>query len=281
MPHDRILTLEDLSRIVGVIISLGINRVRITGGEPLVRKGVTDFVRSVSNYGINDLSMTTNAVQLKKFVNELHEAGLKRVNISLVSLSPIRYEELTRGSRLEDTLQGIDAALEVGLVVKLNTVVLAGFTESEVDTFISYIWDRPITLRFIEFMPLCGSGWSKKMFLPNTQLQKHISLRYGIEPSAKEGVAEVYTLPGSRAKVGFISPITHPFCPECNRIRLKCDGTLLACLFSEKGMSLFKTLRSGASDEEIAHITRKAIYSKPKEYNIHISRSARIRSVGG
>ena len=244
VPHDQILTFDDILRFVRVAAQMGVRRVRLTGGEPLVRKGVVDLVRDLHRIeGIRDISLTTNGILLAKFVSDLAAAGLSRVNISMDTLDPLQYAEITRGGNLGDVLKGIDAALEAGInPVKVNAVAVRSLNQDYL-AFARMSIDRPLHMRFIEYMPVgdssgsCGHGWGEQDVISCEEIRAHIDeaaaqeglpLLVPVEGSSRPeggGPARYWEFPGAKGTVGFISPLSRHFCSECNRLRL----TVPAC----------------------------------------------------
>lgn len=244
--HDEILRFEEILDFVKAVTPLGISKVRITGGEPLVRKGIVNFISKLSNIPeIQDLSMTTNASLLAPMTGALKHAGLKRVNISLDSLKEEKFRWITRRGKLDDVFQGIDAAIREGLTpVKVNCVVTRGFNDDEINDFVNLTKEYPIYIRFIELMPLGGSGWSKGHFMVADEIKFLIKEELiPIEVSVGAGPARYFKVPGALGGVGFITPISRHFCDNCNRVRLTADGKLKPCLESDIEIDVKKALR--------------------------------------
>jgi GTP 3',8-cyclase len=234
--HDEILTYEELSGFARVAATCGISKVRITGGEPLVRFGCTDFVAMLARTsGIEDISLTTNGVLLPKFAEALREAGLHRVNISLDSLDEARFAEITRGGRLDDALAGLDAAFAVGFApVKVNTLLLEGI-EDELAGFVDLTREREVHVRFIEFMPLDRRLGGGGRLVPAPQVLQRLRELYDLVPHEGpfgHGPAQYWQVPGALGTIGFIAGVSEHFCESCNRLRLTADGRLRTCLFS-------------------------------------------------
>ena len=275
MRHADLLTFEETLRVVTLMVGLGINKVRLTGGEPLVRKNADRLVGMLSGIdGIEDLAMTTNAVFLDRYARPLVEAGLKRVNISLDTLDPARFKELTCGGELDDVLKGIDAAVEAGLVpIKLNTVVMRGFNDDELPAIIDYAAKRHFTVRFIEFMPMSnGLDWEKSYLSIEDILKRpEIIERLEIASTLKQlNTASLYIpLKDGKGEVGFITPMSKRFCDICNRLRLTADGRVRSCLPTDKDVDIKEALRSGATDDELIGLIHRAVLLKPEvgEYN--------------
>ncbi len=264
--HEGILSYEALCEIVEEAAKMGIEKVRITGGEPLVRKGIVDFVRRVKSIpGISTLSMTTNAILLARYADELADAGLDRVNISLDSLHPMRYEAMTRGGHLEDALNGIEAAKKAGLTpVKINTVLIKGFNDDEIDRFIAFSRDG-VEVRFIELMPIGeAASWSVDRFLSGKAL---LDGREDLvaSDSVGDGPARYYEKKDGTGRVGLIDPISDHFCATCNRIRLTADGRLKPCLHDNREINIAKAV---GDIEEIRWSLARAILDKPERHLI-------------
>lgn len=263
--HDDILRYEELFEIIRVARSLGIGRFRITGGEPLVRRGLTGFLRGLSERGV-DYSITTNGLLLGRFARELAEAGLRRVNVGLDSLRPERFERITLREGLGDILRGIDSARAAGIgKVKINVVVMKGVNDDEVDAFIGWARRENLDIRFIEFMPVYGEDlfFSLKPFIESFRA------RADVEPAREEGSgpAKSFRFTDGTSKVGFILPRTEPFCAGCNRMRLTAVGTLLPCLFSRDVLDIRGPLRRG---EPIDPVIIGAVAAKPRCHSLRM-----------
>lgn len=264
--HSDILRFEEMVEFVRAVAPLGITRIRVTGGEPLVRKGIPSFIRELRNInGIRDISITTNGSLLAPIAADLKDAGLDRVNISLDTLKPERFRKITRCGRLSDVLRGIECALETGLVpVKLNCVMVRGFNDDEIGDFIELTRSYPIYIRFIELMPLGEKGWSQGKYISAEEIKSSIKER--LMPTgapAGAGPAVYYRVPGAVGAVGFITPISRHFCDACNRVRLTADGKLKPCLESDLEIDIKKALREKKGEEELRSLFREAIMKKP------------------
>jgi len=273
MAHSDILSYEEIYTVVKAAAEMGINKVRLTGGEPLVRAGLSDLLRLLTSIDtIDDISLTTNGTRLAQYAIELKEAGLHRVNVSLDSLKPEMFNKITRCGNLEDTLEGIEAAKTAGLTpVKINMVVMAGINDDELTDFASKTVNDGWHVRFIELMPLNGDDSSHIKLVPASEMRKRIETMGKLEPSEVDvgnGPAKYYRLPGATGTIGFITPITEHFCYRCNRLRLTADGKLRPCLLSEEEIDLKEPLRSGASALELKKLIEKAIASKPKGHRL-------------
>jgi cyclic pyranopterin phosphate synthase len=269
-PAGEILTYAELLRCVHVAVSLGVRKVRVTGGEPLIRRGVVEFIRRLSGIpGIADLGMTTNGIGLAEAAAPLRQAGLGRVNISLDTIRPDRYVEITRRDRLSDVLSGIDAAVRAGLrPVKINVVLLHGLLPGEVDDLLAMAREKPVKVRFIERMPV-GCLPSEGYVSADRIRERILSLpgvreRKNGEPSA----AVTYEVPGFAGTLGIISPISRKFCSDCNRLRIAADGRLRNCLFARETFDLRAALRGGKGDPEVAALVRRAVATKPEGHDL-------------
>ncbi len=273
LPHAEILTYEELLRLIAVFSREGIRNVRLTGGEPLVRKGIVEFVAAVKKLGtIEDLSLTTNGSLLPQYAAALKAAGLDRVNISLDTVDPARFAKVTYCGRVEDTLQGVRSALEAGLTpVKLNVVLTEALSTADLAFFIDQVHRYPIAVRFIERMPLGGRGGLGSG--PDIAAVKRLLEEAGhgrLEPAAIKGngPARYWRLPKSLGTFGFITPISEHFCNACNRLRLTADGRLRPCLLSDQEIDVRTPLRAGASDADLAELFAAAIRAKPQGHSL-------------
>jgi GTP 3',8-cyclase len=288
--HENILRYEEILRLVRVSAQEGITKVRITGGEPLVRKSIVNFITELSSIpGIRDLSMTTNGVLLQDFAQPLKDAGLKRINISLDTLDPETFFRITRRDRFHDVWAGIQEALRVGfLPVKLNVVIINGTNEKEVLDFARLTLTFPLVVRFIEYMPAGENQWNPKLVYPNSHIREHIQKLGALIPVHNEkndGPAVRYRLKDSLGEIGFINPISSHFCHLCNRIRLTSDGHLRTCLFHDEEIDLKPFLRGGGGDEKLRAVFLHALEKKPKQHHIqeaHFKKCQRTMSaIGG
>ncbi len=286
LPHHEILTYEEILRVVRVAVSLGIFRIRITGGEPLIRKDIVSFIEELSRAeGIRDIAMTTNGVFLKKYAEALYQAGLKRVNISLDSLTEDKFRAITRCGSFRDVLEGIEEAGRVGFnPIKINVVVMKGINDDEIEKFALWSKEVPYQIRFIEFMPVGSAIWKKELFMSAAEIKDKIERNVGkLIPVQvkKSGPAEYFMIDGARGFLGFISPITTHICVKCNRLRLTSDGKLRPCLFSDKEIDIKKYLRSGATEEELREVFKEAIYLKPEGMSEHAKPLRAMSTIGG
>jgi len=276
--HDEILRFEEIETIVRAAIELGIHRVRLTGGEPLARLGLVDLVRMLAQIpGLDDLSLTSNGTLLSRYAQGLKQAGLQRVNVSLDTLRPERFAQITRRGQLQDTLAGIQAAHEAGLEpVKINTVLIRGLNDDEAADLALKSASDGWHIRFIERMPVgdvasCGGDWDDRI-VTTDETRARIERDLGpLEPAEMDiggGPARYYRLPGAKGTVGFISPLSEHFCGGCNRLRLTADGQLRPCLLSEYEIDLRTPLRSGAGPAEIRGVLEQAIAAKPSGHHL-------------
>lgn len=267
----EVLTWEELLRVVRAAASLGVRRIRITGGEPTTRPGLVDFVREVAaTPGIEDVAMTTNGMLFAPLAASLRAAGLRRVNISLDSLRPETFRHLTHYGDWQAVWDAVEAALAEGLhPVKLNCVVLRGENDDELSDFVALTEHRPLHVRFIELMPLGTSHrWTRERLFPAAEMRARIAARFELCPDAVEGggPAKYYRVPGFAGTVGFITAMTENFCHACNRVRLTADGEVQPCLGSLLAMDLRGPLRAGCGDEELRRMLAKAIRAKPERH---------------
>lgn len=269
-PREQILRFEEIRDVTEVAVQLGITCVRLTGGEPLVREGLTDLVRMLSAIrGLADLALTTNGVLLVRHARALAGAGLKRVNISLDTLNPERFRAVTRFGTIEEVWAGIDAALEAGLSpVKLNVVVMRGVNDDEVIELGRLTFDRPLHVRFIELMPI-GEYFSREKLVPAQEILSRLKRLGPLEPVGSPtgcGPARAYTWAGAEGTVGIIGAVTQAFCAQCNRLRLTATGQLRPCLDQDSAVDLVPALRPMVDHERLAQCIRDAVASKPEQH---------------
>ncbi len=274
LDRDALLTYEEITRLVALLSSMGVHDVRLTGGEPLVRKELWRLVASLSALeDVHDLSLTTNGYLLDRQVAGLVAAGLRRVNVSLDALAADRFFELTRRDALHKVLAGLEAAQAHPELrpIKVNVVAIRGFTEDEVLRFAAFARERPYEVRFIEFMPLdADQAWSEDKVLPNAEVRAIIESRYPLVALGRErhGTSRRWAFADGQGEIGFISPVSQPFCGDCNRIRLTAEGMLRTCLFSLHETDLRAPLRAGASDDELEQIVRDAVWRKELKHHV-------------
>lgn len=273
LSHHDILTYEEILRLLDVAVPLGISRVRVTGGEPLVRRGVADFIASLKkNPRLQDVSLTTNGVLLYEMIDELAKAGKPRINISLDSLKPERFHKITGRDNWQAVWRGISKAEELGFFpIKINVVPVKGVNDDEVADFARLTLDRRLHVRFIEFMPIGSSvEWSQDAFVSNETIRAAIEREFGalvpLNSNAFSGPSDNYQISGSRGVIGFISPITKHFCKSCRRLRLTADGKIRPCLLSETEIDIKAALRSGAGNQELERLLRLALEVKPERH---------------
>lgn len=269
IPHEEILRYEEIVEIIEEAVGLGITKVRITGGEPLVRKGIVDFIKKLKRIEkLEDISLTTNGCFLAGYAEELKAAGLNRVNISLDSLQKNKYRKITRGGNLERVLKGIDSALKAGLLpIKINTVLIKGINDDEVEDFVRLTLERPLNIRFIELMP---SGEKvtdnyKGKFISVLEIKESSAKKYSFNPintSSGNGPAKYYEIEGGKGTIGFITALSQHFCQSCNRIRLTSDGKIRPCLFFNQEIDLKKAIREVENTENKQILRRKVIRDK-------------------
>jgi cyclic pyranopterin phosphate synthase len=272
--HTDLLTYEEILGVVEVFARNGISKVRLTGGEPLVRKGVVDLVRGIGKIaGIQDLSLTTNGVLLREYAKDLAKAGLRRINISLDTLRPERFAYITRRDKFKEVWEGIEEALRQRLSpVKINVVAIRGFNDDEVQEFARLSLTHPLHVRFIEFMPVGnGNDWHEGGGISSAQIMeeiKEIGKLIPVGPQANDGPAQRYYITGSKGEIGFISPISSHFCAQCNRLRLTPDGGIRPCLFSDDEIDLKGIVRGSGDDADIEEALHKALQAKPEGHHI-------------
>jgi cyclic pyranopterin phosphate synthase len=270
IPHPEILRYEEIIRFVRIAASLGVHKVRLTGGEPLQRRDLAFLIREIDAIdGIDDIGLTTNGVELADAVEELRDAGLRRVNISLDSLSPERFSFITGVDAFAKVLRSIEKAKEAGLrPVKINTVIIKDFNDDEVLAFADFAREQEVQVRFIEFMPFGEKAlWDSSKILSSAYLESLIRRSHELRPSpnSHKGPAKMFLINGSRGQVGFISPMSTHICHECNRIRVTPDGKIKPCLFSDTEYDVKALLRGGASDEQLVEFLREVVRSKPEK----------------
>jgi GTP 3',8-cyclase len=279
LPKSEVLTLEELDRLCSAFVRLGVKKLRITGGEPLVRKNVMSLFESLSRHlkteALEELTLTTNGSQLAQHARRLAELGVKRVNVSIDTLDPAKFTEITRRDKLEQVLDGAFAARDAGLKVKVNTVALRGVNETEMDDLVAWCGEQGFDLCLIETMPLGDiDGDRTNQYLPLSLVRSRLAARWTLEESDKRtgGPARYVRVAETGAYLGFITPLTHNFCESCNRVRLTCTGTLFMCLGQEDSADLRSVLRNGSDDAALDAAIREAITRKPKGHDFVIDR---------
>jgi cyclic pyranopterin phosphate synthase len=274
LEREAVLTFEEIARVVGVISSMGVHDVRLTGGEPLVRRNFPALARMLAELPqVHELSLTTNGFLLERDAEALVRAGIDRFNVSLDSLQRDRFYQLTRRDALPQVLRGLErlAQFPEAHPIKINAVAIRGFTEDEVLPFAELARSTPYEVRFIEFMPLDGDrAWSGERVLTGAEIRTLIAAVYPLEPCPREAhaTARVYRFKDGRGRIGFINPVSEPFCADCNRIRLTADGRLRTCLFSLTETDLRAPLRAGASDDELEQVIRQAVWRKELKHHV-------------
>ena len=280
LPKKELLTLEELDRLCSAFVGLGVSKLRITGGEPLVRRGIMTFFEGMSRHlesgALKELTLTTNGSQLAKFAPALAAAGMKRINVSLDTLDETKFAEITRWGRLPQVLKGIDAAQEAGLRVKINAVALKGFNEDELFTLTEWCAERDMDLTFIEVMPMGDIGNENRLgqYWPLADLRDTLAESYTLKdlPLNTGGPARYVELAETKQKIGFITPLTHNFCESCNRVRITCTGEIYTCLGQEGHSDLRGPLRATEGNAPLEDAIRAAIALKPKGHDFDYSR---------
>ena len=275
LDHDRILSLEEIARLVKVSAQLGIRKIRLTGGEPLVRRNICQligYIREIPE--IDDIALTTNGVLFANIAEELQGSGLDRVNFSLDTLVAEKYRYITRQGNLDDATRAIKKALELKMEpVKINTVLIRGFNDNEVLDFADLAFNYPLHVRFIEFMPIGDlQFWNRDNIITSQEARDLIKQKYTLVEGKKvkgSGPAKYYNLEGGQGSLGFISPMSNHFCGECNRIRMTAEGKLRGCLYDKTETDLKLAIDHGASDEELRQLFLKTINTKPDKHNMN------------
>ena len=274
LERDEILRFEEIARLVALLASMGVGDVRLTGGEPLVRRELPRLVAMLAAVdGLHDLSVTTNGYLLQRDAEALVRAGVRRFNVSIDSLQRDRFFAMTRRDALPQVLRGLEALARFPEAhpIKVNAVAMRGFTEAEVLPFARFAREHPYEVRFIEFMPLdADHAWSPDAVLTGDEIRAAIHETYPLEPQPREpsATARIYRFADGRGRIGFINPVSEPFCGDCNRIRLTADGRLRTCLFSLRETDLRGPLRAGASDAELESIVRDAVWRKELKHRV-------------
>jgi cyclic pyranopterin phosphate synthase len=291
LPKPELLTFEEIHRLVAVMAAMGVREVRLTGGEPLVRRDLPDLVALLAGVaGVDDLSLTTNGVLLDRLAGRLADAGLRRLNVSLDSLSHTRFAEITRRDALDRVLTGLAAAEHESRLrpIKVNCVAIRGFLESEVPALAELARQRPFVVRFIEFMPLdADERWDADQVLSGAEIRAIVERRWPLEemPAKPSSTARRFRFADGAGELGFVSPVTEPFCSSCDRIRLTADGRLRTCLFSRTEWDLQAPLRDGASDADLEEVIRNAVAHKELKHRINdpgfVRASRTMSQIGG
>jgi GTP 3',8-cyclase len=278
LPKAQLLTLEELERLCAAFIRLGTTKIRLTGGEPLVRRGVMSLVQGLGTrvgQGLNELTLTTNGTQLAKYATQLHDAGIRRINVSLDTLDPTAFTLMTRWGRIEPILEGIFAAKAAGLAIKINTVAMKGVNEDEFDRLIAWCGEHGFDLCLIETMPMGEISEDRtEQYLPLSVVRGRLRRSWTLQDTDYQtgGPARYFDVAETGRRIGFITPMTHNFCESCNRVRLTCTGTLYMCLGQNDDADLRAVLRAGATDAELDAAIVEAISRKPKGHDFIIDR---------
>lgn len=294
VPHDEVLTYEEMLRILRICIRRGVEKVRITGGEPLLRKGIVDFVAQVKAIdGLKDLTLTTNGILLESMARPLKEAGLRRVNVSLDTLDKEKFAHITRVDAFDEVIRGICAAQEHGLSpVKINVVAIRGFNDKEIVDFAKLTRTLPVEVRFIELMPVgCITKYPEHENISAEEIKETIEQRFGPLDQMKRGLgpAWMYRIPGAQGSIGLIGALSErDFCGSCNRIRITATGQLRPCLFSEDQVDLLGSMRSGISDEGLERLIEEGVRRKPRGHGVckgmdmaHDVKRSNMSDIGG
>ncbi len=276
LAHADLLSYEELLRVVRLAVGMGMNKLRLTGGEPLVRRGVLDFIHQLSLLeGLEQVRLTTNGVLLAEYAEKLYTGGIRHINVSLDTLKPEKFKKITGYDHFAKVWEGLQTAKQLGFRIKLNVVAMKGINDDEFKDFGRLALEQPFQVRFIEFMPVGGkNSWQKEQYIRAEEIKKLISELGVLTPFHKEhgeGPARMFDLESSdkrKGAVGFISPISHHFCDQCNRLRLTSEGKLRSCLLNDKETDLKSLLRGGASDQEIIGSIRQTILDKPQGHTL-------------
>ncbi|HWV96521.1 MAG TPA: GTP 3',8-cyclase MoaA [Xanthobacteraceae bacterium] len=279
LPKADLLTLEELDRLCSVFIDKGVRKLRLTGGEPLVRRNVMSLVRSLSRHlgrgALDELTLTTNGSQLARFADELRDCGVRRINVSLDTLDPAKFKAITRWGDIEKVLAGIEAAQAAGLAVKINAVALKNLNEDELPALMEWAHGKGMTLTLIEVMPMGDIGTGRlDQYLPLSLLRSRLAARYTLTdlPDSTGGPARYVQVSETGGKLGFITPMTHNFCESCNRVRITCTGTIHTCLGHEDASDLRRPLRASPDNALLSQAIDRAIGLKPKGHDFVIDR---------
>jgi cyclic pyranopterin phosphate synthase len=278
LPKAEILSLEELDRLCGAFIRTGVTKIRITGGEPLVRRDVMTLFRALGarlGQGLDELTVTTNGTLLPKYAEDLARAGVRRINVSLDTLDPARFTAITRWGKIDKTLDGVFAAKQAGLAIKINTVALKGTNEDEFDRILAWCGEHGFDLCLIETMPLGDIGGDRTgQYLPLSLVRSRLRKNWTLTDTDYQtgGPARYMTVAETGQRIGFITPMTHNFCESCNRVRLTCTGTLYMCLGQNDAADFRKILRQGATDADLEDAIQAALDRKPKGHDFIIDR---------
>ncbi|MCQ0987929.1 GTP 3',8-cyclase MoaA [Jiella marina] len=287
LPKRDLLTLEELDRLSSTFVEKGVRKLRLTGGEPLVRRNIMHLIRSLSRHldsgALDELTLTTNGSQLHRFADELADCGVKRINVSLDTLDPDKFKSITRWGDFDKVMNGIRAAQAAGIKIKLNAVALKGFNDAEIPAMIEWAHGQGMDMTLIETMPLGEiDGDRTDQYLPLSQVRANLSERFTLTdiPYKTGGPARYVEIAETGGRLGFITPLTHNFCESCNRVRLTCTGTLYMCLGQEDAADLRTPLRASEGNELLSNAIDEAIGRKPKGHDFIIDRTTRKPAVG-
>ena len=278
LPKSDVLSLEELDRICSAFVDKGVRKLRLTGGEPLVRRNIMTLIKSLARHldsgALDELTLTTNGSQLSRYADELVKNGIRRINVSLDTLDPEKFATITRWGKLNQVLQGLDAASKAGLKIKINTVAVSGFNEEELSNLVGWCGERNFDISFIETMPLGDIGGNRvAQYLPLDQVRKTLAEKWTLTDStlATGGPSRYVSVAETGNQVGFITPMTHNFCASCNRVRLTCTGKLYMCLGQDDAADLRSPMRASEGDELLYAAIDEAIGRKPKSHEFMIS----------
>lgn len=291
LPREEVLSFEEIARLVRVLAEMGVDEIRLTGGEPLIRRDLTTLVAMLAQTpGVDDLSLTTNGILLDRLAGPLVDAGLRRLNVSLDSLSHTRFAEITRRDALDRVLRGLEEAERYPELrpIKVNCVAIRGFTEEEVPALAELARRKPYVVRFIEFMPLdADEAWRQDDVLTGAEIRALIEERWPLEevPAKASSTARRFRFADGAGEIGFVNPVSEPFCSSCDRIRLTADGKLRTCLFSRREWDLKEPMRAGATDDELEALLRWAVQHKELKHRINepgfVRASRSMSQIGG
>lgn len=290
-PKSNLLTFDEIERLTRIFLDLGIHKVRITGGEPLVRNGIEELCERLTALpGLQTLALSTNAVLLEEKAEALRAAGVDAINISLDTLRRDRFREITFRDHFDDTLRGIEAAKRAKFSsIKINTVVIRGFNDDELLDFVQFAIELSLPVRFIEYMPFLGNRWKEAEYVPFREMFSKVTSQYRLHPLERmknlRGPATEYLIEGSDIAIGFIPTMSEPFCGDCNRLRLTADGKMRTCLFARDGLDLRRMLRSGAGKDQIEGAIRLALQTKweqhPEANELEAEQNRPMVAIGG
>jgi cyclic pyranopterin phosphate synthase len=287
LPKADLLTLEELDRVCSAFVRRGIDKIRLTGGEPLVRRGIMTLIRSLGRHlpsgALRELTLTTNGSQLVKYADDLVDAGVRRINVSLDSLDPEKFQQATRWGKLDEVLAGIMAAKSAGLEIKINAVALRGLNDTEFDRLIAWCGEQGFDLTLIETMPMGDIGFDRvDQYLPLSLVREQLAKTWTLTDTdySTGGPARYSVIRETGKRIGFITPLSHNFCESCNRVRLTCTGTLYMCLGQDDAADLRTPLRASSGDEPLMEAIDAAISHKPKGHDFVIDRRNARPAVG-